>query len=110
MKPPRILKVLQKLNGRIATLGRFIPKSADKCKPFFKILKNPSKNIEWSEECESAFEELKAVLRKLPTLRPPNPNQPLYLYVVGSDTSISAVLVADNDKTQYPVFYFSNTL
>lgn len=110
MKPPKTLKELQKLNGKTAALGRFIRRSADKCRPFFKILKNPSKNIEWSEECINAFEELKEVLKKLPTLQPPSPNQLLYLYVAGSDTSISAILVTDNNKTQNPVFYFSKTL
>lgn len=43
MRPPKTLKELQRLNGRVATLNRFISKSADKCKPFFKILRNPSK-------------------------------------------------------------------
>lgn len=68
MKPLRTLKELQKLNGKIAALGRFIPRSADKCRPFFKILKNPSKNIERTEDCTNAFEELKSTLKKLPTL------------------------------------------
>ena len=38
MQEPTKIKEIQRLNGRIVALGRFIPKSADKCLPFFKIL------------------------------------------------------------------------
>ena len=39
MKSPRSVKEVQKLTGCIATLGRFLSKSADRCSPFFKTLK-----------------------------------------------------------------------
>ncbi|GKV21394.1 hypothetical protein SLEP1_g31378 [Rubroshorea leprosula] len=38
MKPPKSIKDVQHLIGRVATLHRFISKSADKCLPFFKVL------------------------------------------------------------------------
>lgn len=110
MEAPKTLKELQKLNGKVAALNRFIPRSADKCRSFFNILRNPSKKIEWSEECKEAFSKLKTALKELPTLQAPNPDEPLYLYVASSETTISAVLVTENDKIQKPVFYFSRTL
>lgn len=39
MEPPRSMKDVQKLTGRVATLGRLISESSDKCLCFFKILK-----------------------------------------------------------------------
>ncbi|XP_074327904.1 uncharacterized protein LOC141665821 [Apium graveolens] len=39
MEPPRSIKDVQKLKGRIAALGRFIFKFGDKCLPFFKTPK-----------------------------------------------------------------------
>ena len=39
MKPPTMKKGVQKLTGRLASLNRFISKSAEKCLPFFKALK-----------------------------------------------------------------------
>ena len=39
MKPPTIRKGVQKITGRLASLNRFISKSAEKCLPFFKALK-----------------------------------------------------------------------
>ena len=38
MQPPRNPKEVQKLTGMIATLNRFISLSADRCRPFFKLL------------------------------------------------------------------------
>ncbi|GKV15168.1 hypothetical protein SLEP1_g25970 [Rubroshorea leprosula] len=39
MKPSRSIKDVQHLIGRVAVLHRFISKSADKCLPFFKVLR-----------------------------------------------------------------------
>ncbi|CAL1380473.1 unnamed protein product [Linum trigynum] len=52
---------IQSLNGKIAALGRFIPRSADKCAPFFKMLKSGTR-FTCSKECEVAFQDLKSYL------------------------------------------------
>ena len=49
IKPPTTKKGVQKLTGRLASLNRFISKSAEKCLTFFKALKGPD-NMEWGEE------------------------------------------------------------
>jgi len=54
MKSPTIVKAVQKLTGCIATLGRFMSRSADKCLPFFKALKKKA-CFGWDEEAEQAF-------------------------------------------------------
>uniref|UniRef100_A0A2N9HPQ8 Uncharacterized protein n=1 Tax=Fagus sylvatica TaxID=28930 RepID=A0A2N9HPQ8_FAGSY len=56
MQPPKNIKEVQRLTGRIAALNRFMSRSTDKCLPFFKTLK---KAFEWTDECQQAFEELK---------------------------------------------------
>ena len=50
IRPPTTMKDVQKLAGRIASLGRFVPKSTDKCTEFFKILRSPNE-FKWTEEC-----------------------------------------------------------
>ena len=45
MAPPRNIKEVQSLNGKVAALNRFMSKATDKCLPFFCTLK---KSIEWS--------------------------------------------------------------
>ena len=39
MKPPRNVKEVQSLNGKVAELNRFVSKATDKCLPFFYTLK-----------------------------------------------------------------------
>ncbi|KAI5338350.1 hypothetical protein L3X38_017621 [Prunus dulcis] len=55
MKSPSTMKEIQSLMGRAAALNRFLSKSTDKCRPFFKALKNGQKD-KWDEECEVAFQ------------------------------------------------------
>ena len=65
MSSPRMVKEVQSLTGRIATLNRFVSKVTDKCLPFFKTLK---KVFSWTEECETALQELKRYLSNPPLL------------------------------------------
>ena len=39
MAPPRNVKEVQSLYGKIATLNRFVLRAMDKCLPFFRTLK-----------------------------------------------------------------------
>ena len=48
MEPPRNIKEVQSLTGRVAALNRFVLKATDKCLPFFKVLK---KAFEWTDKC-----------------------------------------------------------
>ncbi|XP_042460696.1 uncharacterized protein LOC122044241 [Zingiber officinale] len=70
MLPPRNLREAQRLTDRIKTLSKFISKSVDQSLPFFKILRRATK-FQWDEECDRAFEELKAYLNSLPVLAKP---------------------------------------
>ena len=68
----------QSLNGKIATLNRFVSRVTDKCLPFFRTLK---RSFEWTTECQQAFEELKAYLSSPPLLSPSQPGEELFLYL-----------------------------
>ena len=48
LEPPRMVKEVQSLNGKIAALNRFVSKVTDKCLPFFRTLR---KSFEWTDEC-----------------------------------------------------------
>ena len=48
LEPPRIVKAVQSLNGKVAALNRFVSKATNKCLPFFRVLK---KSFEWTNEC-----------------------------------------------------------
>ena len=49
MKPPRNVKEVQSLNGKVAALNRFVSRATDKYLPFFRTLK---KSFEWMDECQ----------------------------------------------------------
>ncbi|KAL0434641.1 UNVERIFIED_CONTAM: Polyprotein P3 [Sesamum radiatum] len=80
---PKTIKDVQKLTGKIASLNRFIARSADRNLPFFKILRQV-KNFEWSEECEKALKELKVYLATPPLLANPMVGETLYVYLAVS--------------------------
>ena len=48
MTPPRNVKEVQSLNGKVAVLNRFVSRATDRCLPFFHTLK---KSFKWMAEC-----------------------------------------------------------
>ncbi|GJS68622.1 reverse transcriptase domain-containing protein [Tanacetum coccineum] len=48
LQSPKCLKDVQKLNGKLASLNRFLAKSAEKSLPFFKTLKKCTKKSDFS--------------------------------------------------------------
>ena len=104
MSLPRTTKEVQSLTGRVAALNRFVSKATDKCLPFFKTLK---KAFAWTEECETAFQELKHYLSNPPLLSPSKEGEDLFLYLAVSVTAISATLIREETRVQLPVYYVS---
>uniref|UniRef100_A0A2N9H9C9 Integrase catalytic domain-containing protein n=1 Tax=Fagus sylvatica TaxID=28930 RepID=A0A2N9H9C9_FAGSY len=92
-----------------AALGRFISRSADKCRPFFRLL-GKNKKFLWDGDCSAAFQGIKAYLSSPPCLSIPSPGEPLYLYLAVSDHAVSAVLVRETPKHQRPIFFISKTM
>ncbi|XP_022897821.1 uncharacterized protein LOC111411533 [Olea europaea var. sylvestris] len=109
MEPPTTKKDVQKLTGRAAALNRFMSRAADKCFPFFKVLRG-NQNFEWDEECERAFHELKETLASHPILTKPEHGDTLYLYLAVSQNAVSGVLVKEVNKAQQPIYYVSKVL
>ncbi|XP_071912192.1 uncharacterized protein [Coffea arabica] len=109
MAPPRNIKEVQRLTGRMAALNRFLSKSAVRGAPFFKALK-ANRQFEWSLECQRAFDELKAHLARLPALTSPELGETLFIYLAAGEGAISAVLVREEERTQKPVYYVSRAL
>ena len=104
MTPPRNVKEVQSLNGKVAVLKRFVSRAMDKCLPFFRKLK---KSFEWIAKCQQAFEELKAYLSAPLLLSPSQPGEEIFLYLAVSSTVDSAALIREEEKVQKPVYYAS---
>ena len=67
MSPPKTLKEMHKLTGRVNALGRFISKLGEQALPFFKLMKKKGP-VEWTEEADKAFQDLKRYLTSPPEI------------------------------------------
>jgi hypothetical protein len=94
MEPPSTKKGAQRLTGRLASLNRFISRSAERNLPFFEVLKS-AEVFQWGSTQQKAFVELKQYLIDLTTLTPPVLGAPLLLYVVALHSAVSAALVQE---------------
>jgi hypothetical protein len=115
MEPPSTKKGAQRLEGRLASLNRFISRSTERNLPFFEILKS-AEVFQWGPAQQKAFEELKQYLIDLTTLTHlcQLPGAPLLLYVAASHSAVSAALVQEKlegqIKKQAPVYFVSKVL
>ncbi|GJT93113.1 reverse transcriptase domain-containing protein [Tanacetum coccineum] len=108
----RTIKEVQSLNGKLASLNRFLSKSAEKSLPLFKTLKKYIKNSDfhWTSEAKQAFKQLKQHLSELPLLVAPKPKEELIVYMFASHRAISAVLMTKRGTVQTPVYFVSRAL
>ena len=90
LQPPRNPKEVQKLIGMMATLNRFISRSADRCRPFFLLL-HKWKEFKWSDECVMAFQQLKQYLSRPSIMSSPVVDEVLFAYIVVAFYAISFV-------------------
>ncbi|GKF81038.1 reverse transcriptase domain-containing protein, partial [Tanacetum coccineum] len=112
MVSPRTIREVQSLNGKLAALGRFLARSAEKALPFFKTLKGciEKRDFQWSQEAEEAFQKLKLHLQSLPALTVPIPGETLTLYLAVSHETVSSVLMAERGNIQRPIYFVSKAL
>ena len=109
MQAPRSKKEVQQLTGRLAALTRFLPRSAEKALPFFKLLKKETPGG-WNADCDAAFKEIKQCLATPPVLTNPDPKEMLFVYLSVGDEAISAALVRDTEAGQMPIYFISKAL
>ena len=95
MSSAKVVKKVQSLTGRVATLNRFVSKVTDKCLPFFKTLK---KAFVWTEECQTAFQELKHYLSNPPLLSPSKEGDDLFLYLAVFVNAVNATLIREENR------------
>ncbi|GJZ17462.1 reverse transcriptase domain-containing protein [Tanacetum coccineum] len=109
---PRMIKEVQSLNGKLASLNRFLSKSAEKYLSLFKTLKKCIKKsyFHWTPEADQAFKHLKQHMSELPLLVAPKPQEELIMYLSASFGAISAVLIMERGTVQTPVYFISRAL
>ena len=93
----------------IAALNRFISRSADRCRPFYLLI-NKWKGFEWSEDCTTAFQQLKEYLSRPSIMFNPAADEVLYAYIVIAPYAVSLVLIREDNGLQRSVYYVSKSL
>ncbi|GKC63672.1 reverse transcriptase domain-containing protein [Tanacetum coccineum] len=90
-------EAVKKLNEKLASLNRFLAKSAEKSLSFFKTLKKCTKksNFHWTEKAEAAFKQMKQLIAELPTLTEPEEKEELIVYLAATKEAVSAVLMTE---------------
>lgn len=76
---------------------------------FFEVLKKAGK-FEWTNACNSSFEELKRYLASPPVMCKPKLGEMLLLDLAISDYAVSEVLVREVKGRQHPVYYVSRIM
>ncbi|GKD02814.1 reverse transcriptase domain-containing protein [Tanacetum coccineum] len=109
---PKCLKDVQKLNGKLASLNRFLAKSTEKSLPFFKTLKKCTKksDFHWTTKAEEAFKQMKQLIAKLPMLTAPMEKEELIVYLAATKETVSAVLMTEREAKQMPIYFVSTAL
>ena len=92
MDSPTSIQKVQKLNGKLASLSRFLPKLVEKAKPFYKLLKKFEPFL-WDEACEQAFLAFKKTIVTPLVLSRIRLGVPLLLYLSVIDEVVSLALV-----------------
>nr|GEY97682.1 reverse transcriptase domain-containing protein [Tanacetum cinerariifolium] len=98
---PQTIKEVHSLNGKLASLNRFISKSAEKSLPLFKTVKKCIKksDFHWMPDAEQAFKQLKQHLARLPMLVAPKPKEELIMYLFASYGAINFLFEKPDDAS-----------
>jgi len=115
MGPIRDIKGMQRVTGCLAALSRFISRLGEKALPLYRFLKKVER-FSWTPEAEEALKNLKKTLTSAPVLVPPQPAEPLLLYVASTTQVVSAAVVVKRQEeghalpVQRPVYFVSEVL
>ena len=71
---------------------------------------NKWKGFEWTEECATAFQQLKDYLARPPIMFSPEPDEVLFAYIVVALYAVSLVLIRVDCGVQRPVYYVNKSL
>ncbi|ONK60678.1 uncharacterized protein A4U43_C08F21380 [Asparagus officinalis] len=105
LQPPRNLKELRGLQGRLAYIRRFISNLSDKCQPFSKPMKKGVCFV-WDELCQQVFDEIKIYLSNPPVLVAAVLGKPFLINIRAMEHSLGALLAQNDDVGHEQGIYY----
>lgn len=106
---PATRKGVRRFLGMIGFYRHFCCNFAQVATPLNDLISEKRK-FKWTEECQRAFEALKAILSAAPVLRAPDFTKPFVIAVDASDCGIGSVLYQEIEKVLKPVAFMSRKL
>eukprot|EP00745_Piridium_sociabile_P042744 TRINITY_DN8657_c0_g1_i1.p1 TRINITY_DN8657_c0_g1~~TRINITY_DN8657_c0_g1_i1.p1 ORF type:complete len:1461 (-),score=280.53 TRINITY_DN8657_c0_g1_i1:179-4561(-) len=97
--------------GLVGYYRKFVPNFSDIAVPLIELTKKGKpRQVEWSAECQEAFEELKNKFCTPPIHRLPKPGGMFYLRTDASETGIGAILFQQQEGEIFPLACASKKL
>ena len=109
---PVTKKDVRSFLGLCGYYRKFVPHYENIVRPLINLTKKKEpKLVKWTEECDHAFNELKAYLTAEPILATPDFSKPFLLQTDASKTGIGAVLSQiDDECNEHPIVYLSRRM
>lgn len=107
---PHTRPLLQRFLGLINYYHRFLPGIAPKLAPLHEASAGRGNSINWTSQCQVAFEEAKAALTQATLLHHPNPTAATNITVDASEKAIGAQLEQLHNGSWVPIAFFSRKL
>jgi hypothetical protein len=98
--PPMNASEIQSFLGLVGYYRRFINDFSKIAKPMTRLLEK-NKDLNWTEECQTSFEELKKRLTSAPVLILPDITKKFDIYCDASQQELGCVLMQDGKVVSY---------
>ena len=107
MLVPKIQKDVRGFIEKLQYINRFIAKLTMIYDLIFKLLRK-NQLVEWTKECQKAFDRIKEYLTSPPMLKPPRQGKPLILYLALEENAMGAMLAQEEQESvEHVVYYLS---
>ena len=105
MPRPEDIEGVQRLNGFVNYLAKFLPTLVHHMEPIHRLMRQDT-NFNWTEEQENTFREVKRLVTTAPVLSYYDPKAELEIQCDASQTDLGAALL----QRGRPIAYMSRTL
>eukprot|EP00253_Pinus_taeda_P009868 PITA_09868 len=106
---PKMHTQVRSFIGCAGYYRRFIENFAKVAHPLFQLLTKDSEFV-WSDDCDAAFTKINELVCSALILRGPDWALPFHIHTDASQITICVVLVQQEDKVPYAVYYVSKNL
>lgn len=104
---PTTVKDVRRFLGSAGWYRRFIQNYAEIAAPLSDLIKTRKTKVDWNEQAEIAFENLKLKLMNAPVLSMCDYSRPFKIFCDASDFAGAAILTQDFEDGNRPIYYHS---